>query len=707
MRQHRQSRRPGVGPVRPRIEALEGRDLLAVSIQPISSVSVPATKTLFVPVQGTDSAGNPIDYTVTSSNPQVKATVRSGHPYLDISVAGFGDMVFQLFDDLDPNTVKEITGLVDKGFYNGLTFHRVVPNFVIQGGDPSGNGTGGPGFTFNQEYNADTIFDGTGQLAMANSGPNTNGSQLFVTIGPQRGLDFNYNLFGQLVSGQSVLQAIDSVSTDSNSKPLTPVTITSAKIIQDTHDTVLMIQAPAGAGASTITVTGTDAVTHATTTQSFQASYQADTVNDPPFLAPVANQSTTPGTPVSFQLTSTDLEHDPVVYSASDLDSPQEASVQVNGSTVIVTPNAGFTGTLQIQVAVQQQGATSRGNVTDPRDFRTITVNVTPQTLTPKGVAVAATAGKAQTSTYATFTAAPTGSAADFAATIHFGDGTTAAGSVVANNQGGYNVEATHTYAKSGSFTTSVTITGPSNASTTATATATVIASSTGGGGGGGTTGGGGVSGSETAPHVIDLIRRGRLWDPTEIDVVFSGPVDAATAENVSNYIVFGAGRDHRLGTSDDVRDRVLSATYNASTDTVTLDLRRRLNWFDPSKIIVLSGNAHGLTDPSGQALDGNDDGTPGGAFVATFARGVYVPRPDYVAPANPVAIIMGSPSTTLEGRSIAALFSRPGSPAFRQAVDSLPPSANQRVTSAAVEIAQAPDATDTQQDKKRRGSNG
>src|SRR5438132_7152770 len=227
---------------RPVVEGLEDRCLLAAPIvDPITftPLNIPAKKTLFVPVTATDTDGNPLTYTVTSSNPQVTATARNNpHPFLKFSVAGFGDLVFQLFDDLTPKTVGIIGGLVKNGFYDGLIFHRVVPNFVIQGGDPKGDGTGGPGFTFDDEINASAIFSGNGQLAMANSGKDTNGSQFFVTLGTQRFLDFNHTIFGQLVRGFDVLTRINQVPTDASSKPVTPVVITSATIIQDTPDTV-------------------------------------------------------------------------------------------------------------------------------------------------------------------------------------------------------------------------------------------------------------------------------------------------------------------------------------------------------------------------------------------------------------------------------------------------------------------------------------
>src|SRR5437868_10359105 len=236
---------------RPVVEGLEDRCLLAAPVvDPITftPLNLPTGKTLFVPITATDTDGNPLTYTATSSNPQITVTARNNpHPYLKVSVAGVGELVFQLFDDLTPNTVAVISGLVKSEFYNNLIFHRIVPNFVIQGGDPNGNGTGGPGFTFDDEFNLSSIFSGNGQLAMANSGKDTNGSQFFVTIGSQRFLDFNHTIFGQLVRGFDVMAKIAAVPTDSNNKPLTPVVISSASIIQDTTDTVLSLSAAAGA----------------------------------------------------------------------------------------------------------------------------------------------------------------------------------------------------------------------------------------------------------------------------------------------------------------------------------------------------------------------------------------------------------------------------------------------------------------------------
>ncbi|HWG37802.1 MAG TPA: peptidylprolyl isomerase [Terriglobales bacterium] len=120
-----------------------------------------------------------------------------------------------------------VSGTIEKGkpFYNGLIFHRVIPNFMIQGGDALGNGRGDGGYMFDNEAAPDLSFDRPGRLAMANAGPNTNGTQFFITVAPYPSLNGNYTIFGQVTAGQNVANAISQVPRDANDKPLTPVHI--------------------------------------------------------------------------------------------------------------------------------------------------------------------------------------------------------------------------------------------------------------------------------------------------------------------------------------------------------------------------------------------------------------------------------------------------------------------------------------------------
>ncbi len=115
-------------------------------------------------------------------------------------------IVLELFASDVPVTVNNFVFLAREGFYDGTTFHRVIPDFMAQGGDPTGTGTGGPGYKFADEFTKHTHV--AGSLSMANSGPNTNGSQFFITYGPQPQLDRKHSVFGQLVLGANVLKAI-------------------------------------------------------------------------------------------------------------------------------------------------------------------------------------------------------------------------------------------------------------------------------------------------------------------------------------------------------------------------------------------------------------------------------------------------------------------------------------------------------------------
>jgi peptidyl-prolyl cis-trans isomerase B (cyclophilin B) len=135
-----------------------------------------------------------------------------------------GAIEVELFDEDAPKTVENFTKLARDGFYDGVTFHRVIPDFMIQGGDPTGTGMGGPGYTFEDEFNDRKVVRGA--LAMANAGPNTNGSQFFVvTAEATPWLDGKHTVFGQVTNGMDVVDTISSVETDSNDKPHEAVVI--------------------------------------------------------------------------------------------------------------------------------------------------------------------------------------------------------------------------------------------------------------------------------------------------------------------------------------------------------------------------------------------------------------------------------------------------------------------------------------------------
>ena len=119
-----------------------------------------------------------------------------------------GTMVLDLHAAEAPVTVNNFVFLARQGYYDGVTFHRVISNFMIQGGDPTGTGRGGPGYKFQDEFNGNPHRHGTGTLSMANAGPGTNGSQFFITHAPQPHLDGKHTVFGQIASGMDVVNAI-------------------------------------------------------------------------------------------------------------------------------------------------------------------------------------------------------------------------------------------------------------------------------------------------------------------------------------------------------------------------------------------------------------------------------------------------------------------------------------------------------------------
>jgi cyclophilin family peptidyl-prolyl cis-trans isomerase len=131
-----------------------------------------------------------------------------------------GKIVVELYKDKAPKTVENFIKLAKQGFYNGVIFHRVIPGFMIQGGDPTGTGTGGPGYTFADEFAPDLRHDSPGYLSMANRGPNTNGSQFFITLAATPWLDGKHAIFGKVVEGQVIVERIGAAERNAQDRPL-------------------------------------------------------------------------------------------------------------------------------------------------------------------------------------------------------------------------------------------------------------------------------------------------------------------------------------------------------------------------------------------------------------------------------------------------------------------------------------------------------
>jgi peptidyl-prolyl cis-trans isomerase A (cyclophilin A) len=178
-----------------------------------------------------------------------EAPEKKGPLYATLKTS-MGEIVIQLFDDKVPKTVANFVDLaagtkewtdpktrekVKRPLYNGTIFHRVIPGFMIQGGDPLGNGTGGPGYRFEDEFNPDLKHSKAGILSMANAGPNTNGSQFFITEKPTPWLDGKHSVFGEVVKGQNVVDAIANVPRDMRDRPIKDVMLQEVVITRGSY----------------------------------------------------------------------------------------------------------------------------------------------------------------------------------------------------------------------------------------------------------------------------------------------------------------------------------------------------------------------------------------------------------------------------------------------------------------------------------------
>jgi peptidyl-prolyl cis-trans isomerase A (cyclophilin A) len=189
---------------------------------------------------------NVIAYRITKTvpNPKELTVTRAPGTYATLETSQ-GTMVCRLFEKEAPQTVANFIGLAEgvkeftdprtgkkekRPFFDGLAFHRVIPNFMIQGGCPLGTGTGGPGYRFADEFHPSLRHDKPGKLSMANSGPGTNGSQFFVTVAATPWLDNRHSIFGEVIEGQDVATKISEVPRDSSDRPRTPVILEHVRI---------------------------------------------------------------------------------------------------------------------------------------------------------------------------------------------------------------------------------------------------------------------------------------------------------------------------------------------------------------------------------------------------------------------------------------------------------------------------------------------
>lgn len=348
----------------------------------IGNQDVQINSPLAVPVDAYDANGQPLTITVTSSNPSaVQAEVIQGGRSARVST-NYGDMVFRLYEAEASRATAQFIALAQSGFYNSsnannMTFHRIINGFVIQGGDPTGTGGGGSNLgDFDDIFNVNLQHNRSGVLSYAKSTDDTNDSQFFITEAATPSLDSNHSIFGQLIEGESVREAISNTQTNTSNKPTHDVIINSVTIFNDTENGLLRLKAVGAAGSSsTITVTVTDSEGNATS-RSFTATARTKSFNDGPFLNDFNDEITTSvGQAATVQLSSQDAEGDAVKYFVNP---PVSGGVQYQASVtsaglVTITPPAGFIGTFNVLVGVQAPSVTTGS---DPADTQTIKVTV-------------------------------------------------------------------------------------------------------------------------------------------------------------------------------------------------------------------------------------------------------------------------------------------------------------------------------------------
>jgi len=499
-------------------------------ISPIGPVTVPAGKSLIIPITATVTNGRALTYTITGSTNAFAIVSHTNNPFWKLNVAqvcatnapgafttpfrggtatvtNVGDLTFMLFPEYAPHTVAVFQGLSAAGFFNSNTiFHRVVSNFVIQGGDPLTNGTGGLVFQYNDEFNPQAIFSGNGQLALANSGKNTDGSQFFVTIGQQRFLDFGYTLFGQLVRGFNVLTNIENTAVDAGSRPLAEEIITQASAVPDTADTVITLTATNVAGiTNTVTVIADDGA-GGRATNTFQAVSVTDgSSNGQPFLFgnTVTNLVAPAGVTLTNIINGVELDGDESYWTLLYGDANSQTNSALSGNyfnyslqtltynetngqgqlQFFVKPGTNYAGPVTVYFIVSSSSSWYYdyyyGLTLPPYGQQAYTFVFGDTPIVAQAASVTPQkAGVFTNLLLATFTNGVAGSAVtNFSAAINWGDDIITAGVITTNTAKSKLVSGSHAYANSGDYPVYVTLQSTLGVTATVSNTITVMPS--------------------------------------------------------------------------------------------------------------------------------------------------------------------------------------------------------------------------------------
>lgn len=349
------------------------------TFEPIGDLTVRVGSPLHVPIDAYDPGDGPLTVSVSVADPNLlEAFVLTGNRSIRIDLEGYGDMVFELFEQRAPTASGRVADLADSGFYDGIIFHRVVDDFVIQAGDPTGTGTSGSSLgNFDDDFHPELQHNREGVLSFAKSGDDTNNSQFFVTETPTRFLDFNHSVFGQLVEGFDVREAISetAVNNSSQNRPIDDVTISTIDVFNDTENGVVMLRPTGnGTGTTSVTFTVTDPGGNSFS-ETISVNVAADTTNSQPFLNPIVTPAETPtNTPATLQLTSIDVEGDAVTYFAQSVSGASTGTVSVDANTglVTVTPATDFSGNVVVDVGVRP-GPGVVGNASGDSDNQRVT----------------------------------------------------------------------------------------------------------------------------------------------------------------------------------------------------------------------------------------------------------------------------------------------------------------------------------------------